>query len=220
MVCQVTGGVTVLCARNYCKGREKTRLLRRDLDYGMLTLQARILSLNVAATLLENGDLWPRVCGSDLGDTQPCKFMPNIHRFFQRLPHYQRRQESTRERIPSPVGVYKLLFLEWMHRVGLDIRLIVATHHGCGFRTVCNDNRAGAGGVGLGEPCNCGGDGSEVFGLNAIRLCPRGSFGFVANDDVGVGQDLEELRIEELGDKRRGEVQGEILIWSQSMHIG
>lgn len=135
------------------------------------------------------------------------------------LPRTNPPQEATGKRIACAIGVDNLTVLQRVHFI--DLRGIRLIRRDCdsGQRTLSDDDSSGTGGVGFGEGGEGFGEGGEGFGdgrdigliWEAGCSGPGSRFGFVADDDVTVREDLFELDFEELGDEGSGDVDNEDL---------
>ena len=134
--------------------------------------------------------------------------MPHLDTLTEVLPRNVRTQEPTRERVPCPVRIHDQLVRDRRHRIHFSFRI----------RLVDEDRRFGALGnhhdartlVGLGIRRDALGDLRDVGRVgfeNGFGVLL--GFGFVPDDDVGVGEDLLQLGSEELEDEGRGEVEGQ-----------
>ena len=132
------------------------------------------------------------------------------NRLIQVLAGDDSTKESTSKRIARTVGIHDLVIREHVDGEDLGLlRLVGSDHHGV-LCTLGEHNGAVAGGVALGEKGNGARDAGEVFGVGvAVRAGPRFGFGFVADDDVDVWQDLLQLGVEELDDEWCGKVEHE-----------
>lgn len=132
------------------------------------------------------------------------------NRLIQVLAGDDSTKESTSKRIARAVGIHDLVIREHVDGEDLGLlRLVGSDHHGV-LCTLGEHNGAVAGGVALGEKGNGSRDAGEVFGVGvAVRAGPCFGFGFVADDDVDVWQDLLQLGVEELDDEGCGKVEHE-----------
>ena len=110
--------------------------------------------------------------------------------------------------LPGAVGVVDLLAADDVDRVLGGLR---PGDRDSGVSALGEDNGALLLGVLLGELGDLLSDLLDVLGSDVVGLSVSRSLGFVANEDVDVGQDRVELVLEELRDERRGEVDREYL---------
>lgn len=138
--------------------------------------------------------------------------MPSLNSFVQRLARDERPEESSRKRVPSAVRVHDALARERLHGELLRAVRIISRNEDRGFRALGEDDHTRAGGIRLGRKGEGLGDGFEI-GLvrQTDGTGPCLGFGFVADDDVAVRDDLLELCTEELGDEGRRDVKREDL---------
>ena len=121
-------------------------------------------------------------------------------------------KEATGERVASAVGVDDLSLGERADGVHLRVVEVVPGDDRRRLGAVRDDHRARAGRVRLGLGRDRARDGSEIVLVReAVRAAPRLGLSLVADDDVGVRQDLLKLDSEELGDEGRGKVEDENL---------
>lgn len=135
------------------------------------------------------------------------QLVPHLDRLIEVLPSNVRAQEPTRKGIPSPVRIHDQLAQDRRHPVLLDRPSRPVDENGR-LRALGDHDHARAGGVRLAisrdlfrDVGNVGRVGFE----DGFGVCL--GFGFVPDDDVGVGEDLFQLGVEELEDEGCGEVE-------------
>lgn len=138
----------------------------------------------------------------------------------QRLPENQSSKEPTSKCITCAIGIHNFAVLQRVHLIHLrGVRLIRCDHDGR-QRTLSNDDCSRAGRVGFREGSEGLGDGRDVVLVwETGSSGPSGGFGFVADDDVTMGEDLFQLDFEELRDERCGDVDNEYLCWARAVMI-
>ena len=135
--------------------------------------------------------------------------MADIDRLLDRLAEDEAGDDTARERVTRAVGVDNVRRVDLGRVVG--VRLVLALHRADRRLGAVGDEH-GAGRVHLrGRVGDRLRDLTEVARLEARGLRPRLGLGLVADDQLGVGQDLVDLRLEELGNERRREVERERL---------
>jgi hypothetical protein len=132
------------------------------------------------------------------------------HRLVQRLARDERTEEPARKRIACAVRVHDLRRRERADGERLRLIRLVRGDDDGALRAVRDDDRARARRVDLGQERERARDAREVLGVREpVRARPCLGLGFVADDDVGVGEDAAQLRAEELRDEWCGDVQDE-----------
>lgn len=119
-------------------------------------------------------------------------------------------QETTSEGVTGTIGVDNLVVGESIDGVPLGLVGLISRDNNSGLGTLGEDNKTGAGRVGLGEVGNGFRDGRKVLGLR--KTGGEGvsfSLGLVTDDDISVGEDLRDLCAEELGNERGRQVENE-----------
>lgn len=142
-------------------------------------------------------------------DAHGTHFVTDLDTLVDALSSDEGTKESTRERVPSTVGVDDLVVRQGMHRVDLgDAR----AHDNSAFGAMCDDHSALTGCVGFRK---CGNGFRYCFEVLRVgeSYCGGPSFGlgFITDNDVTVGEDLRQLLSEELGNEWSGEVDREDL---------
>ena len=183
---------------------------------------------------LEDGDLRPLVRGSDLRShvtvstrcttfsgkvelsyllhAHGAELVASLDGLVDTLAEDEPAKEATRERVARTVGVNDLPLSKRADGVHLRVVEVVPSNDGRRLGAVRDDHRARAGRVRLGLGRDRARDGSEIVLVReAVRAAPRLGLSFVADDDVGVRQDLLKLDSEELGDEGCGKVEDEDL---------
>lgn len=135
------------------------------------------------------------------------QLVPHLDTLIEALPSDIRTQESTRERIPRAVRIHDRLTRDRRHPKHPSRPRVRPVDENGRFGSLRDHDDARTLGVSLvvrrdalGDLRNIGRVGFEDgFGVFL-------GFGFVPDDDVGVGEDLLELGIEELEDEGSGEV--------------
>jgi hypothetical protein len=98
-------------------------------------------------------------------------------------------QEGTSESITRGIGINDFVILEPAYRVRL--RRTRTFNNNCCFGTLGDDNSARTSRIGFRQRCNRLRDEGQV---SFVRLAgcfgPHRSFRFVANDDIGIREDL------------------------------
>lgn len=133
---------------------------------------------------------------------------------FGGLAKDERTQESTGKGIPRTVGVNDLVIRKAVDIEGLGLFRLVADNEDGTVGSLCENDNAWSGSIGLGKESDGASDSCEVLDVGVTgRRGPCLSFRLVTDNNVGIRENLLELLGEELGDEGCGDVEDEGLYW-------